>query len=191
MSKKVGWGFWWLWLIANIIGSAILPVLVWQEPYDLKARIFLNEILQSIGISVAQSLVLRDRFAKEGWWLPLTLFGWLTGLTIVFFMPSLAINSSSPTQPIIPILLMNLAIVGTVVSICQWQLLKCFRAAGLWLFASVFALSMSGLGLYLGYMVKSVALASVLQGAIYGSVTGLAVIKILRSPKIFPKKSQK
>lgn len=191
MSKKVGWSFWWLWLIANIIGSAILPILVWQEPYDLKARIFLNEILQSIGISIAQSLVLRDRFAKEGWWLPLTLFGWLTGLAIVFFIPSLAIRSSSFSQPILQVLLTDLAIVGAVVGVCQWQLLKCFRAAGLWLFISVFALSMSGLGLYLGYMLKSVALASVLQGAIYGALTGLAAIKILRSPKIFPKKPQK
>jgi ABC-type multidrug transport system permease subunit len=90
----------------------------------------------------------------------------------------------------VQILLTDLAIVGAIVGICQWQLLKCFRVAGLWLFASVFALLMSGLGLYLGYMLKSVALASVLQGTIYGAITGLAVIKILRSPKIFPKKSK-
>lgn len=75
MSKKVGRGFWCLWVIANIIGSALLPFLVWQEPYDLRSRIFLNEILQGIGVSLAQSIVLRERFSKEGWWLPLTLIG--------------------------------------------------------------------------------------------------------------------
>jgi hypothetical protein len=36
-------------------------------------------------------------------------------------------------------------------------------------------------------MAKSAVLATALQGAIYGAITGLAAIKILRSPKILPK----
>ncbi len=182
MAKKVGWSFWWLWLIANIIGSALLPLIVWQEAYDLRSRIFLTEILQGIGISLTQSLVLRDRFAKEGWWLPLTVFGWSVGLALVFFMPLLAIPSQSPV-----ILLIDFAIIGAIVGICQWQLLKSFRAAGLWLFASAIALSLSTFGVYLGHIAKSTVLGSALQGAIYGAITGLAVIKVLRSPKILPK----
>ena len=78
MSKKVGKSFWWLWLIANIIGSALLPILVWQDPYDLRSRIFINEILHAVGISIAQSVVLRDRFTpKKEWWLPLTQYEFL------------------------------------------------------------------------------------------------------------------
>jgi len=187
MSKKVGWSFWWLWLIANVCGSTILPLLVWQDPYDLRSRIFLNEILQSVGLSFAQSLVLRDRFAKEGWWLPLTLAGWTLGLTFVFFVPALSLRSHLPNLPPITILLIDFAIIGGTVGICQWQLLKSFRAGGLWLLASAIALSLGSLGLYLGYMFKSTVLASALQGVIYGAVTGLAIIKVLRSPKIFPK----
>jgi hypothetical protein len=187
MSKKVGWSFWWLWLIANVCGSTILPLLVWQDPYDLRSRIFLNEILQSVGLSFAQSLVLRDRFAKEGWWLPLTLVGWTLGLTFVFFVPALSLRSHLPNLPPITILLIDFAIIGGTVGICQWQLLKSFRAAGLWLLASAIALSLGSFGLHLGYMFKSTVLASALQGVIYGAVTGLAMIKVLRSPKIFPK----
>ena len=187
MSKKVGWSFWWLWLSANVCGSTILPLLVWQDPYDLRSRIFLNEILQSIGVSIAQSLVLRDRFAKEGWWLPLTLVGWALGLTFVFFVPALSLRSHLPNLPPITILLIDFAIIGGTVGICQWQLLKSFRAAGLWLFASAIALSLGSLGLYLGYMLNSTVLASALLGVIYGAITGLAMIKVLRSPKIFPK----
>ena len=190
MSKKVGWSFWWLWLIANLLGSTILPLLVWQDPYDLRSRIFLNEILQSVGLSLAQSLVLRNRFAKEGWWLPLTLMGWTLGLTLVFFIPALSLRSHLPNLPPITILLINFAIIGSTVGICQWQLLKSFRVAGLWLFTSPIALSLGSLGLYLGYTLKSNVLASALQGGIYGAVTGLAMIKVLRSPKIFPKSNK-
>jgi hypothetical protein len=183
MSKKVGWGFWWLWVIANVLGGALLPMLIWQDPYEARSRLFLNEILQGIGISVAQSLVLRDRFAKEGWWLPLTLFGWLLGLTIVFFVQTLSIRSSV-NAPLAVTLSLDLAIIGLIVGICQWQLLKQFRAAGLWLFASVIALLFSTYGVCLGYILNSMVLASALQGAIYGAITGLAMIKVLRSPKV-------
>jgi len=187
MSKKVGRSFWWLWLIANIIGNTLLSMLVWQDPYDLRSRIFLNEILHGVGISIAQSVVLRNRFAKESWWLPLTLLGWTVGLIIIFFVPALSLRSQAQNLPTISILTIDLAIIGTTVGISQWQLLKSFRDGGLWLFASAIALSLSAFGLYLGYMLGSGVLASALQGAIYGAITGLAAIKVLRSPKILPK----
>ncbi len=184
-----------MWLIANIIGSAFLPALVWQEAYDLRSRIFLTEILQGIGISLTQSLVLRDRFAKAGWWLPLTVFGWSAGLALIYFVP---LRSPSPDLAVAPpsisivILLIDFAIIGAIVGICQWQLLKSFRAGGLWLFASVIALSVSTFGIYLGHITKSTLLGSALQGAIYGAITGLAAIKVWRSPKVLSKpKSQR
>lgn len=184
MSKRVGRSFWWLWLIANIIGNMLLSSFVWEDPYDLRSRIFLNEILHGVGISIAQSLVLRNRFAKEGWWLPLTLWGWILGLAIVFFLPNLSLRSQAQNLPSISVLMIDFAIIGAIVGICQWQLLKSFRAGGIWLLASPIALSLSTLGLYLGYMVKSTILASALQGAIYGAITGFTAIKVLRSPKV-------
>ncbi|WP_103669643.1 hypothetical protein [Pseudanabaena sp. BC1403] len=184
MSKKVGRSFWWLWLIANVIGNMLLSSFVWEDPYDLRSRIFLNEILHGVGISIAQSLVLRDRFAKEGWWLPLTLWGWILGLAIVFFLPTLSLRSHAQNMPSLSILMIDFAIIGTIVGICQWQLLKSFRAAGVWLISSPIALSLSTFGLYLGYMAKSTILASALQGAIYGAITGFTAIKVLRSPKV-------
>jgi hypothetical protein len=188
MSKKVGRSFWWLWLIANIIGNAMLPILVWQDPYDLRSRIFLNEILHGVGVAIAQSVVLRDRFPQnKGWWLPLTLSGWSIGLMIVFFVPALSLRSQLQNLPPLSILMIDFAIIGTIVSICQWQLLKSFRAAGLWLFAGPIALSLSALGLYFGYTLSSTILASALQGSIYGAITGLAIIKVLQSPKMLPK----
>jgi hypothetical protein len=188
MSKKVGRSFWWLWLIANIIGNAMLPILVWQDPYDLRSRIFLNEILHGVGVAIAQSVVLRDRFPQnKGWWLPLTLSGWSIGLMIVFFVPALSLRSQLQNLPSLSILMIDFAIIGTIVSICQWQLLKSFRAAGLWLFAGPIALSLSALGLYFGYTLSSTILASALQGSIYGAITGLAIIKVLQSPKMLPK----
>ncbi|GBO53874.1 hypothetical protein APA_1822 [Pseudanabaena sp. lw0831] len=184
MSKKVGRSFWWLWLIANVIGNMLLSSFVWEDPYDLRSRIFLNEILHGVGISIAQSLVLRDRFAKEGWWLPLTLCGWVLGLAIVFFLPNLSLRSHVQNMPSLSILMIDFAIIGTIVGICQWQLLKSFRSAGLWLLVSPIALSLSTLGLYFGYMAKSTILASALQGSIYGAITGFTAIKVLRSPKV-------
>ncbi|MFM7601970.1 MAG: hypothetical protein ACKO7R_12360 [Pseudanabaena sp.] len=187
MSKKVGRNFWWLWLIANVIGNAILPTLIWQDPFDLRSRIFLNEILHGVGVAIAQSVVLRDRFPKEGWWLPLTLCGWTVGLMIVFFVPALSWRSQIQNLPSLSILMVDFAIIGVIVGICQWQLLKSFRAAGLWLFASPIASSLSALGLYFGYTLRLTVLASALQGLIYGAITGLAIIKVLRSPKTLPK----
>jgi hypothetical protein len=190
MSKKVGRGFWCLWVIANIIGSALLPFLVWQEPYDLRSRIFLNEILQGIGVSLAQSIVLRERFSKEGWWLPLTLIGWTVGLTTIFFIQALSERSQSPKLSPIIILLSQFAIIGVIVGIGQWQLLKSFKLGQLWLLISPISLSVSIFGLQLGYMAKSAILATALQGAIYGAITGLGMIKVLRSPKILPKQKK-
>lgn len=184
MSKKVGRYFWWLWLVANILGNALLPMLVWQDPYDLRSQIVINEILHAVGISISQSVMLRDRFAREAWWLPLTLLGWLVGLIIIFFVPALTLRSQGQNLPDISRLFVSFAIIGTIVGICQWQLLRGFRAAGLWLFVSAIALSLSVVGLYLGYMAKSTLLANILQGLIYGSITGLFMIKILRSAKI-------
>ena len=185
MSKKLGRGFWWLWIIANIVGSVVLPSMVWQTPYELRSRIILNEILQSIGIALAQTVVLRNYFVKEVWWLALTLMGWLGSLIFIFFVPFLSI--SSPQTPLVTILAIDFAIIGTVVGICQWQLLKPFRAAGLWLFVSPIALSLSSLGLYTGYTLQSTVLATALQGLIYGAVTGVIIIRILKSPKLSPK----
>jgi len=187
MSKKVGRSFWVLWLVANVFGSMLLPLMVWQEPYNIQSRIFLNEILQCIGISVAQTLVLRDRFVKENWWFPLTIFGWIIGLTIVFFVPALSLRFQKQNLPSLAVLLADFAIIGLSAGIFQWQLLRKFRAGGLWLFASAIALSVSTLGLYLGYRLNSLVIASSLQGAIYGAITGLAMVKILRSPKLLPK----
>jgi len=191
MSKRVGRSFWWLWLVANVVGNTLLSSFIWEDPYDLRSRIFLNEILHGVGISIAQSVMLRGRFTKEGWWLPLTLLGWSVGLIIIFFMPffvpSLFPRSQSPNLPMLSSLLVDFAIIGTSVGVCQWQLLKSFRVGGLWLFASAIALSLSAFGLYLGYMAGSTILANTLQGTIYGAITGFAVIKILRSPKILPK----
>jgi len=187
MSKKVGRSFWVLWLVANVFGSMLLPLMVWQEPYNVQSRIFLNEILQCIGISVAQTLVLRDRFVKENWWFPLTIFGWIIGLTIVFFVPALSLRFQKQNLPSLTVLLADFAIIGLSAGIFQWQLLRKFRAGGLWLFASAIALSVSTLGLYLGYRLNSLVIASSLQGAIYGAITGLAMVKILRSPKLLPK----
>lgn len=191
MSKRVGRSFWWLWLVANVVGNTLLSSFIWEDPYDLRSRIFLNEILHGVGISIAQSVMLRGRFTKEGWWLPLTLLGWSVGLIIIFFMPffvpSLFPRSQSPNLPMLSSLLVDFAIIGTSVGVCQWQLLKSFRVGGVWLFASAIALSLSAFGLYLGYMAGSTILANTLQGTIYGAITGFAVIKILRSPKILPK----
>lgn len=183
MSKKLGRSFWFLWVIANVLGNSLLPILIWQDPFDLRSRIFLNEIFHGVGIAIAQSIMLRNRFAKEGWWLPLTLFGWSAGLMIVSIMPALSIRLIQDL-PALSILMIDFAILGTSVGICQWQLLKSFRDGGVWLFASTTALSLSALGLYFGYKFKSPVLASILQGLIYGAITGFAAIKVLRSPKV-------
>ncbi len=185
MSKKLGRGFWWLWIIANVVGSVILPSMVWQTPYELRSRIVLNEILQSIGIALAQTVILRNYFVKEVWWLALTLMGWLGGMTLIFFVPFLSI--SSPQATLVTTLAIDFAIIGTIIGICQWQLLKPFKAAGLWLFVSPIALSLSSFGLYVGYTLQSTVLATALQGLVYGSITGVIIIKILKSPKLLSK----
>lgn len=176
-----------LWLVANVTGSMLLPLMVWQDPYNVQSRIFLNEILQSIGIATAQTLVLRDRFIKENWWFPLTIIGWVIGLSFVYFVPALSLRFQKQDLPSLPVLLADFAIIGLMAGIGQWQLLRRFQAGGVWLFASAIALSLSTFGLYLGYKLNSLALASCLQGGIYGAITGLAMVKILRSPKLLPK----
>ena len=196
MTKKLGKSFWWLWLFANIGGSAILPLIVWQDPYDVRSRILLNELLQGIGIALAQSTVLKERLIQQPWWVPLTLLGWFSGLATVYFVPVLSWRSL-PSLPTLQILLIDFAIIGAIVGICQWQLLRRFRAGGLWLFASTIGLAASAWGLHWGYALQvmfnqsafvATLIATFLQGAIYGAITGLAAFKILRSPKLIKQK---
>ncbi|MDX2253967.1 MAG: hypothetical protein NW214_00470 [Pseudanabaenaceae cyanobacterium bins.39] len=194
MSKKVGTGFWWLWLTANTCGSFFLPILIWQDPYEIRSRIFLNAILQGTGMAIMQSSLLRSHISKRHWWFPLTMIGWIAGLSIISLFPSLGLHEAIFTEHFLTTLLLDFLIVGFIVGTLQWQLLRKFSAGSAWLLVSPLALSCSALGLYWGYKIPSsllsTTIATGLQGLIYSAITGLFAIKILRSPKSKPKTQQ-
>jgi hypothetical protein len=192
MSKKVGKSFWWLWLTANTCGSVFLPVLIWQDPYEVRSRIFLNAILQGMGMAMMQSTVLYNYISKKYWWFPLTIIGWIMGLVMVSLVPALSLHEPFHTDRFLTSLLLDFFIVGAIVGVLQWQMLKRFRAGVAWLLISPMALSCSALGLYWGYQISSpllsTTIATGLQGLIYSAMTGVLAIKILRSPQVKPKR---
>lgn len=93
-------------------------------------------IAVGLATGVVQWLLLRRRILGAGWWIPLTVAGWLAGGGLVFLLfTTLVDGSASPPGPGLAFL----ALAGCV-GLAQWLLLRrVVRGAGWWLAASLLA----------------------------------------------------
>jgi hypothetical protein len=83
-SKRLGCGFWWLWLLATSAGMGVGWALGWalsfQAPPELASWSIGGGI--GLGLGVFQGVVLRARIGRFGWWLLACFLGWGLGFVL-------------------------------------------------------------------------------------------------------------
>ena len=121
---NIGWGFYFLWIVANVVGltaGLIIGYGVFRPIFDLKQIIAIRlgiAIPVGLGAGVMQWLVLRQRVSLSGQW-------WVLGTTLSF---CIAVLISGPDPYAAAFL------IGPLLGITQWLLLKpLVNQAGWWI----------------------------------------------------------
>ena len=160
---------------------------------------FFSELLQEISFyfetmfAVAQWLVLRLCFPKIGYWILVSIWGWILAVITVFYFEFDSLIS--PHIPGINVPVMGLALTwqeyGTAISVksfvwlviglLQWLLLRCYlEKAFWWIPASTFGATLKG-ALESIFTTLDLSTVGVLIGACgYATMTGLVLIWLLK-----------
>ena len=131
--------------------------------------------------SVLQWLVLRRTVAGLRWWAVMSSVGLAVGL----FLAMLPMNMAGVDGPqVAPLFAMGFALMGAVPGTLQWLLLRRrVSRAGWWVLAS--SVGMIGCGMTFMSVTRGgdvhVALGGAGGAAVYGAVTGVVLIWLLRS----------
>ena len=165
---------WCVWAIGSFITCAIAIV----ASFGLINLFSLNEdhwfgpfFLSLFGLSAGglQALILARRIPRSGWWIPVSIGGWLAVLPVVWLLsrlvPSIATTNASP--------LIIYAMIGTVSGFTQWLFLRPHWRYAIWWIPASLAGTVA-VGLVFGPVVTSMVELS-LVGLIPFSVTGLMV----------------
>ncbi len=183
----VGWGFWLWWVLAStvgwVLGGEVGVLSVW----------IVGLVGIVVGLGIAQWLVLRQHLSRAGWWVLASTVGWVVGLVVggsVNLVVGGAVNL---------FVVVGLVGIGFGIGIAQWLVLRPHLSrAGWWVLASTVGLAVGGaVGVAVGGAVGiavggSISLASILSlvvgfpvsGAVYGAITGGAMVWLLRQPKL-------
>jgi uncharacterized membrane-anchored protein len=137
--KQTTHGFWLWWLLATLIGIAVGMVIVFLGLSALlnnSSQVVYGVVIGGVfgtTVGMSQWVVLRRYFDRVGWWILLTIVGW-----VVFWVLNI-MNLLVPAKRIafIPDLL-NLAILGIILGVLQWLLLRQkIQSAGWWVLANI------------------------------------------------------
>jgi hypothetical protein len=174
----VGWGFWLWWVLASTMGWAVgarvgVAVGSFGEPPGFEAAQsvptiivagYLGVAVGGILVGVLQSLVLRRKIARAGWWV-LAGVGAAAVIGVVVFGVGV-VNTDVGW-------VVGASLFGIVVGVLQWLVLRRQVArAGWWVLASA-------VGWFVGMPVGGVLDWPAL-GAAYGAITGIALVWLLR-----------
>jgi hypothetical protein len=138
---RVGRWFWLWWLLATAGGAAVGAAItfvalahVLDQLHQAAYGLVIGTVFGAV-IGTAQWLVLRSHLDRSGWWVLLTLIGW-----VVFWeLNLLNLLGAAAGIAFIPDIL-HLGLFGGLVGSLQWVLLRGrVRGAGWWVLASVLA----------------------------------------------------
>lgn len=128
--------------------------------------ILLGDLGVGVLVGLAQWVVLRQLVPKAGWWIVLTVFGWLAGVALIV---SGVLLASSPN--LITSLLAG-AVVGALVGLAQWLALRQWvQLAAVWILVNAVAWATAFSGFF----------GSLLAGTVLGVFTGLVLDWLLRN----------
>jgi len=140
-DPHVGRWFWLWWLLATVVGAALgagISFVALAQALDRLPQAAYGLVIGTVfgaAIGTAQWLVLRTHLDRIGWWVPLTLLGW-----VVFWeLNLLNLLGAASGIAFIPDIL-HPGLFGGLVGILQWSLLRGrVQGAGWWVLASVLA----------------------------------------------------
>jgi hypothetical protein len=198
--ERSEWGFWGLWVLANIVGWAVGgAVSLAVGGAGAEGLTEAEDVAVSVvGLlaGIAQWLVLRKRVERSGWWVLASALGWAAGRTVAGALIWVEARAG----------------VGLVVGIAQWLLLrKQVERSGWWVLASALgwaigwtvagAVSGAVARAWVRAVVRAGAVVGVLglaralvvlswgvSGLVHGTLTGPALVLLLRHP--IPKSSE-
>jgi hypothetical protein len=194
-NKQVGWLFWLQWSLASIMGMFVgffMGFIIAGLTHGVLGGRFAHAILGivlGIGIGAMQWLVLRRRLSRTGWWILATV---AVGYTIVhagFMGFSASVNSLNALLRWTGIV----AFGGAVTGVLQWLVLRPqISRSGWWVLISTVSWGLSvtvARAFSWGVDDADAFGALIVTGAILGTVTGAALIWLLRqsSPDAEPK----
>ena len=172
-QRRPGWRVWFLWLLAGAVGWGNGVYWGWFGPGDPKILESIPTITLSgylglavggIVMGVLQWLVLRRQIARDGWWVLASVGATAVVGVIVFGVG--AVNTGLGWVG-------GVSVYGTVVGVLQWAVLRRqVPRAGWWVLASTAGWVV---GMPLGDIVGPLGL-----GAVYGAITGAAMVWLLR-----------
>lgn len=186
---SVGWSVWLQWLIATTVGMAVGGFLalgvVWSifdavgstlgEPAGFIAFGAVFGTAIGVGLGTAQSIILRSRIAGSGVWAPVSFVAGLVGGALSGLLTSMVGWSAG--------LAVFGALLGISIGIAQWLVLRrSVPNAGWWAPATTVGsiLLFVAAGNLGGEGREFIALS--VGAALFGGVTGLALVGLLRRP---------
>ena len=166
-----GWGFWLLWVLASTVGSTMGGLVIAVGSYrDMIVAGYVGVVVGGIMVGMLQWLVLRRQVAGAGWWVPASLGAAVVVGVVVFGVGTVNVDVGW---------VVGVILFGPVVGGLQWLVLRRHVArAGRWVLASTVGWVVGGflsgavpVGGFLGWTVL---------GAVYGAITGSALVGLLR-----------
>ncbi len=184
-AQAPDWGLWLWWVVAGVVGWGVGWGLGWSEVEFLSVDVAAAEYGGVVvGVTVAgvlQWLVLRRQIARAAWWIVASLVSGVVAGGVIYGVGGDAGFTAEVARDLDVGWVVEAGLYGAVLGVLQWLVLRGQVAlSGLWVLAST-------VGWIVGDPVCSSlmgfgTLSWVVFGAVYGAITGLVLVWLLRQP---------
>ena len=184
-AQAPDWGLWLWWVVAGVVGWGVGWGLAWSEvefwSVDIAAAEYGGVVVGVTVAGVLQWLVLRQRMVRAAWWIVASLVSGVVAGGVIYWVGGDAGSTAEVATDLDVGWVVEAGLYGAVLGVLQWLVLRGQVAlSGLWVLAST-------VGWIVGDPVCSSlmdfgALSWVGFGAVYGAITGIVLVWLLRQP---------
>ncbi len=182
-AMALDWRLWLWWVVAGVVGWAAGWGLGWSEvefwSVDIAAAEYGGVVVGVTVVGALQWLMLRRQLAGAAWWIVASLVSGVVAGGVIYGVGGDAGFTAEVTRDLDVGWVVEAGLYGVVLGVLQWLVLRRQVAlSGLWVLAST-------VGWIVGDPVCSSlmdfgALSWVVFGAVYGAITGLVLMWLLR-----------
>ena len=184
-AMALDWRLWLWWVVAGVVGWAAGWGLGWSEvefwSVDIAAAEYGGVVVGVTVVGALQWLMLRRQLAGAAWWIVASLVSGVVAGGVIYGVGGDAGFTAEVARDLDVGWVVEAALYGAVLGVLQWLVLRRQVAlSGLWVLAST-------VGWVVGDPVCSSlmdfgTLSWVVFGAVYGAITGLVLVWLLRRP---------